>query len=54
MVCAFCLWLMAHPNGTLLETPDPAVTAVQGTALCETHAVEKMEKLGVLQGMGVR
>lgn len=51
MKCAICIYLSVT-NGLLEATS--ATTTVAGTALCDEHAVEKMENLTVLQDLGLR
>lgn len=51
MSCAVCLWLVVAGK---LQTAAVAVTQVRGTSLCKDHALRKLERLSVLQDLGLR
>lgn len=52
MLCAICILIASQSEPPKLDAASPAVTTVRGTALCATHAVEKMGTLSVLQEIG--
>lgn len=50
MLCAVCLLRRAQK---LISTANPAITTIRGTALCEAHALKKLNMTEVLHGLGI-
>jgi hypothetical protein len=53
MKCAVCLWLASQDPLAKLVVGS-AETTIHGTALCRTHAMERLQSLSVLQELGLR
>lgn len=54
MLCAICLYVVVNKLDPAVVEPAPAVTAINGTSLCATHAMEKTQNADVLQDLGLR
>lgn len=52
MKCVVCLWVASQ--STVKATVMPATTTLQGSSMCDKHALEKMEILNVLQQVGLK